>query len=173
MIVNGFLSSAETECELLMRLFGVGGSSCSAAFRFGSKRKGQNLARLIATADLRSRIMGAMLLVNGAFAAFRWNLSVSAARLPEIGTVFRGWLWEPTCQVVLSELGSRYPIFGGNLTCASRYLSSVGLSVQVQKFVRDLNVFERGLGGSSWKSVQSSCVEGKAISSRFQLIIHR
>ncbi len=50
-IVNGFLSSTETECEFLMRLFGVGGSSCSAAFRFGSKR-GVRTSSLIATADL-------------------------------------------------------------------------------------------------------------------------
>lgn len=35
-MVNGFLSSMETECEFLMRLLGVGGSSCSAAFRLGS-----------------------------------------------------------------------------------------------------------------------------------------
>ena len=36
-MVKGFLSSVETECAFLMRLLGVGGSSCSAAFRLGSK----------------------------------------------------------------------------------------------------------------------------------------
>lgn len=37
-MVNGFLSSVEIECAFLMRLLGVGGSSCSTAFRLGSKK---------------------------------------------------------------------------------------------------------------------------------------
>lgn len=38
-MVNGFLSSVVVaECAFLMRLLGVGGSSCSAAFRLGSEK---------------------------------------------------------------------------------------------------------------------------------------
>lgn len=89
-MVNGFLSSVEIECAFLMRLLGVGGSSCSAAFRLGSfKKKYVSTMRIIhdirltfknhrchivAVSDLSERISMRLIYKRGAATGVRDTL---------------------------------------------------------------------------------------------------